>query len=133
MERYFKRSTVDSPTYSSSTSTSGSKEEENYAAGSAEGDAVPTPSAAADEALRVAMAAAEYESLARALEEHCALASEGMLVEARADMDKTMAPVSDPTRQPGLKYRLTPYGRGGRVGTKHRGGPPPSYILISSM
>jgi len=43
-----------------------------------------SPSVAADEALRQAMAASQYEELARALEEHCALASEGMLVEARA-------------------------------------------------
>tara|TARA_B110000046_G_scaffold156591_1_gene167468 strand:- start:252 stop:2024 length:1773 start_codon:yes stop_codon:yes gene_type:complete len=53
-----------------------------------EGDAAPTPSAAADEALRMAMGAEDYESLARALEEHCALASEGMLVEARAMRDR---------------------------------------------
>jgi len=42
------------------------------------------PSAAADEALRVAMAAAQYEGLVGAIEEHHALASEGVLAEARA-------------------------------------------------
>jgi len=40
--------------------------------------------AAADEALRKAMALAQYEAVARALEQHCAQASEGVLVEARA-------------------------------------------------
>ena len=41
-------------------------------------------SAAANEALRVAMAAAHYESLVGAIEEHHTLASEGVLAEARA-------------------------------------------------
>ena len=44
----------------------------------------PAPSAAADEALRVAMAAAQYEDLIGAIEDHHALASEGVLAEARA-------------------------------------------------
>ena len=44
----------------------------------------PAPSAAADEALRVAMAAAQYEGLIGAIEKHHALASEGVLTEARA-------------------------------------------------
>ena len=44
----------------------------------------PAPSAAADEALRVAMAAAQYEGLIGAIEKHHALASEGVLAEARA-------------------------------------------------
>ena len=39
--------------------------------------------AAADEALRRAMALAQYEALARALEQHCAQASEGVLAEAQ--------------------------------------------------
>ena len=44
----------------------------------------PAPSAAADEALRVAIAAAQYEGLVGAIEEHHARASEGVLTEARA-------------------------------------------------
>ena len=40
--------------------------------------------AAADEALRRAKALAQYEALARALEQHCAQASEAVLAEARA-------------------------------------------------
>jgi hypothetical protein len=44
----------------------------------------PAPSAAADEALRVAVAAAQYEGLVGAIEEHHPLASEGVLAEARA-------------------------------------------------
>ena len=39
--------------------------------------------AAADEALRRAMTLAQYEALARALEQHCAQASEGVLAEAQ--------------------------------------------------
>ncbi len=39
---------------------------------------------AADEALRTAMAAADYEGLRLAIETHCAMASEGTLTEARA-------------------------------------------------
>ena len=46
--------------------------------------AEPAAVAAADEALRKAMALAQYEALARALEQHCAQASEGVLAEARA-------------------------------------------------
>ena len=49
-----------------------------------EGGVDPAPSAAADEALRVAMAAAQYEGLIGAIEKHHALASEGVLAEARA-------------------------------------------------
>ena len=44
----------------------------------------PASSAAADEALRVAIAAAQYEGLVGAIEEHHARASEGVLAEARA-------------------------------------------------
>ena len=40
--------------------------------------------AGADAALRMAMALARYEPLARALEQHCAQASEGLLAEAQA-------------------------------------------------
>jgi len=46
------------------------------------------PLAAADNALRVAMAAAQYEGLARALEEHHTMASEGVLAEAKAMRDR---------------------------------------------
>ena len=46
--------------------------------------AEPAAVATADEALRRAMALAQYEALARALEEHCTQASEGVLTEARA-------------------------------------------------
>jgi interleukin-1 receptor-associated kinase 1 len=44
----------------------------------------PAPSAAADEALRVAMAVAQYKDLSRAIEEHHALASQSVLAEARS-------------------------------------------------
>jgi len=49
-----------------------------------EGVVGPAPSATADEALRVAMAASQYEGLIGAIEEHHARASEGVLAEARA-------------------------------------------------
>jgi hypothetical protein len=48
----------------------------------------PAPSAAADEALRVAMAAAQYEGLVGAIKEHHALASEGVLAVALAMLER---------------------------------------------
>ena len=74
------------PAASASAAVSGSAEADNevLAAAGDEDGASPAPSAAADEALRVAMAAAQYEGLVGAIEEHHALASEGVLAEARA-------------------------------------------------
>eukprot|EP00900_Chrysochromulina_parva_P003376 jgi/Chrpa1/13039/Chrysochromulina_OHIO_Genome00018498-RA len=75
------------PAASASAAASGSAEADNEvsaAAGDDEDVVCPAPSAAADEALRVAMAAAQYEVLVGAIEEHHALASEGVLAEARA-------------------------------------------------
>ena len=50
-------------------------------------DAGAAASVAADEALRAAIAAVQYEGIARALEEHCAVASESVLADARALRD----------------------------------------------
>ena len=74
------------PAASASAAVSGSAEADNevLAAAGDEDVASPAPSAAADEALRVAMAAAQYEGLVGAIEEHHARASEGVLAEARA-------------------------------------------------
>jgi len=75
------------PAASASAVASGSAEADNEvlaAAGDDEGVVGPAPSAAADEALRVAMVAAQYEVLVGAIMEHHALASEGVLAEARA-------------------------------------------------
>jgi hypothetical protein len=65
-------------------SGSAKADDEVLAAADNESIVGPAPSAAADEALRVAMAAAQYEDLIGAIEEHHALASEGVLAEARA-------------------------------------------------
>ena len=74
------------PVESASAAASGSAEPDNEVLAAAGDEDVvgPAPSAAADEALRVAMAAAQYEGLIGAIEEHHALASEGVLAEARA-------------------------------------------------
>jgi len=72
---------------SASAAASGSAEADSAvlaAAGDEDVVGPPAPSAAADEALRVAMAAAQYEGLVGAIEEHHALASEDVLAEARA-------------------------------------------------
>ncbi|KOO34734.1 hypothetical protein Ctob_013740, partial [Chrysochromulina tobinii] len=74
------------PVASASAAASGLAEADNevLAAAGDEGVMGPAPSAAADVALRVAMAAAQYEGLIGAIEEHQALASEGVLAEAMA-------------------------------------------------
>jgi ankyrin repeat protein/serine/threonine protein kinase len=75
------------PAASASAAASGSAEadsEVSAAAGDEDVVGPPAPSAADDEALRVAMAAAQYKVLVGAIEEHHALASEGVLAEARA-------------------------------------------------
>ena len=74
------------PVAIASAAASGSAEADSEVSAAAGDEDVvgPAPSAAADEALRVAMAAAQYEGLVGAIEEHHALASEGVLAEARA-------------------------------------------------
>ncbi|KOO24516.1 cortactin-binding protein 2, partial [Chrysochromulina tobinii] len=70
---------------SASAAARGSAEPDSeVSAAAGDEDVVCPPSAAADEALRVAMAAAQYEVLVGAIEEHHALAGEGVLAEARA-------------------------------------------------
>ena len=56
-----------------------------FAAGS---DATGDAAAIADEALRLAVQSADYDTLARALEVNCALASEAVLAGARASRDR---------------------------------------------
>eukprot|EP00900_Chrysochromulina_parva_P018272 jgi/Chrpa1/26446/Chrysochromulina_OHIO_Genome00009405-RA len=70
---------------SASAAARGSSKADNEVLAAADNETIvdPAPSAAADEALRVAMAAAQYEVLVGAIEEHHALAGEGVLAEAR--------------------------------------------------
>jgi interleukin-1 receptor-associated kinase 1 len=65
-------------------SGSADADDEMLAAADDKGLLGPAPSAAANEALRVAMTAEQYEGLIGAIEEHHARASEGVMAEARA-------------------------------------------------